>query len=375
MGRAMTDARVARATSEARVALGLAEGEGGRSDAVSVAHLIRLVEARLSELSADSGWRDASAAQAEQLARLHRRYEARFSALADVRGAVAELREVTSPGTILDRAPEQLCLNSQLERAVLSLVRDGVLIAQAAHFRGDPAGAAVALEALRADPPRLEHPLIEADLLRRRRATIVADAQVHPRVHRPMAEAMGWPSYIAAPLVVRGEVIGAMHADTAPSGRTLDVLDGDVLWTFGAGLAQVYEAASLRRSLRDQRSDMRQFVEWVGVRWSELNDASMTLAADESPPPEPPGVLDVAPVSHAEDLVVFDEVLTRRELDVLRLLARGETNDGIAAHLVISPATVKFHVVNLLRKLHVRNRAEAASRYHRLVQARAGGGD
>jgi len=54
---------------------------------------------------------------------------------------------------------------------------------------------------------------------------------------------------------------------------------------------------------------------------------------------------------------------------VLRLLARGATNGSIAAQLVISESTVKFHVVNILRKLHVSNRSAAVARYHRLVQS------
>jgi LuxR family transcriptional regulator, regulator of acetate metabolism len=62
--------------------------------------------------------------------------------------------------------------------------------------------------------------------------------------------------------------------------------------------------------------------------------------------------------------------LTRRELDVLRLMARGRTNSAVAAELVISEGTVKFHVNNILRKLHAGNRAEAASRYLRLTGGR-----
>jgi len=59
-------------------------------------------------------------------------------------------------------------------------------------------------------------------------------------------------------------------------------------------------------------------------------------------------------------------LLTPRELVVLVRLAEGETNAGIARRLVISEGTVKSHVKSLLRKLHVANRAEAVSRYHRI---------
>jgi two-component system, NarL family, response regulator DevR len=53
------------------------------------------------------------------------------------------------------------------------------------------------------------------------------------------------------------------------------------------------------------------------------------------------------------------ERLTERELDVLRLLARGLSNRAIGAELFISETTVKFHVGNLMRKLVVSRRAEA----------------
>jgi DNA-binding NarL/FixJ family response regulator len=67
---------------------------------------------------------------------------------------------------------------------------------------------------------------------------------------------------------------------------------------------------------------------------------------------------------------VFEGLLTRRELEVLRLLADGHTNRAIADALVISAGTVKFHVNRILRKLHAANRAEAVSRYLRLLGMR-----
>jgi DNA-binding NarL/FixJ family response regulator len=53
------------------------------------------------------------------------------------------------------------------------------------------------------------------------------------------------------------------------------------------------------------------------------------------------------------------ERLTERELEVLRLLARGLSNRAIGRELFISETTVKFHVGNLMRKLLVSRRAEA----------------
>ena len=55
--------------------------------------------------------------------------------------------------------------------------------------------------------------------------------------------------------------------------------------------------------------------------------------------------------------------LTARERDILRLLADGLGDRDIATALTISKRTVESHVSSILRKLDVKNRAEAARRY------------
>jgi DNA-binding NarL/FixJ family response regulator len=52
--------------------------------------------------------------------------------------------------------------------------------------------------------------------------------------------------------------------------------------------------------------------------------------------------------------------LTPRELEVLRLLAKGQTNEQISNDLFISPSTVKKHVQHILSKLEVSDRTQAA---------------
>ena len=90
-------------------------------------------------------------------------------------------------------------------------------------------------------------------------------------------------------------------------------------------------------------------------------------------PPSPPLAPLETPARSAgrDDRAVFEGLLTRRELDVLRQLADGNSNKAIAQALVISDGTVKFHVNSILRKLHVANRSQAVSRYLRLLGMRA----
>ena len=51
--------------------------------------------------------------------------------------------------------------------------------------------------------------------------------------------------------------------------------------------------------------------------------------------------------------------LTEREIEVLRMVSRGKTNEEIASELVIGEATVKTHVSNVLTKLDLRDRVQA----------------
>jgi LuxR family maltose regulon positive regulatory protein len=78
--------------------------------------------------------------------------------------------------------------------------------------------------------------------------------------------------------------------------------------------------------------------------------------ADAAPPPRraaaaPPGLA---------------EPLTDRELDVLRLIAAGKSNQRIAHDLVVALDTVKTHVTHILGKLGAANRTEAAARARQL---------
>ena len=61
-----------------------------------------------------------------------------------------------------------------------------------------------------------------------------------------------------------------------------------------------------------------------------------------------------------DDLPLTEDPLTEREVEVLKQVARGLSNDEIAQLLVVSERTVRTHVSNILGKLHLANRTQAA---------------
>lgn len=65
-------------------------------------------------------------------------------------------------------------------------------------------------------------------------------------------------------------------------------------------------------------------------------------------------------LNQPSDLPPTEEPLTEREVETLRLIAQGLTNQEIAEQLTISERTVGKHVSNILDKLHLANRTQAA---------------
>jgi len=280
-------------------------------------------------------------------------YVRRSDALERVREAVRRLGEIGSPQGILDRAAEELGASSQFDRVLISEVRERALEPRSLWSRDREQQPGPALDQLRSAPIRLEYPLIEEEVATRQRLQIVDVRTSRSRAAGRLVELLHWDAYVVAALTVQGSTVGLLHADTTASGRELDAVDAEIAAQFTEGLAGVFERAVLRETLQLHHQELQSAVKWMSGRLGQL----AAEAADR-------GV-----AAAAADPAIVDS-LTARELEVLALMARGQTNLAIANALVVREGTIKYHVKNILRKLGATSRADAVSRY---VRASASG--
>jgi DNA-binding CsgD family transcriptional regulator len=288
-------------------------------------------------------------------------YVRRTDALERVGEAARRLGELGTTEGLLSRAAAELGASSEFDRVVISEVTDGRIIPLTIWDGTDQAQADAALAELTQLTQltqltmRLEYPLMEHEVAREDLARVVVVREAGARTPAPLAHTLHWESYAVAALTIGGDVIGLLHADATRRGRTVDALDGEVVGRYAEELAGVLERAVLRHTLELHRAELSAAVHWMGSRLGRLEDAAGLMR----------------PRGGGADARLL-ESLTARELDVLRLLARGQTNLAIAQTLVVREGTVKYHVKNILRKLGATSRADAVARF---VRAGGGGAD
>ncbi|SEC97020.1 LuxR C-terminal-related transcriptional regulator [Rhodococcus koreensis] len=256
--------------------------------------------------------------------------------LATVQSALARVGDAQTVDALLARAPEAVC-SLGFDRALLSTV-DGSWRLHSMHVVRDPRWAEEIVAVGRENPPVLDRMLVENDTVVGARATLVHEVQDNPRVNRPLAEITRSSSYGIAPLMVDGDVVGLVHGDCYHQQRKLTSVDQALLSTFAEGMSQNLARVSVLEGL----SAVRTQLDGLG-RWTKASG---------------PGVAVAKSVALGRD---DDSVLTRREVQIVRLMAEGDSNGKIARRLVISEGTVKTHITRILRKLGAANRAEAVS--------------
>ncbi|HEY2224781.1 LuxR C-terminal-related transcriptional regulator [Actinomycetospora sp.] len=312
---------------------------------------------------------------------LRRDIAARNQLFHRVREALAALSDIGSTAALVAKVPDLACALG-FDRAIISRVEDSVWIPENVVVERDPTWAGEILAIGRDNPLTLTSALPESEILRRRVSLVVENVQHRESVHKPIAEASLSRSYAASPILTAGDVVGFLHCDCYYQRRDLDETDRQVLATFAEGLGQVLARTMVLDQVGAVRSGLDEIASRLGTPGlgGELADVfraprSEPIPAPTSPEPAPApysGFGHRAPSGASGGKAD----LTRRELEVLRHMAAGDTNARTARRLVISEGTVKSHVKHILRKLGAANRAEAVSlwwqmqdRHHRGASA------
>ncbi len=289
--------------------------------------------------------------------RLDQERSARWAAL---EAGLARLRPIHDPDDLLDRACAAAADGGGFDRVMLSRV-EGSLWRPWKSYAVDIGDAERSFQQwIRAVPEiELSRMLLETEMARRREPALITDPARDTRVYQPLVRASRLRSYVAAPLMPAGRVIGFLHADYTAA--AVAELDRDILWAFAEGFGRIFERAVLLSRLNEQREQVRLAMRTVESVLDDLASAEIALAV---PPSARASPRRAASLDQPSPLAA---ALTGRELEVLSLMATGATNQRIADELVISAGTVKSHVKRILRKLCVENRAEAISQYLRLT--------
>jgi DNA-binding CsgD family transcriptional regulator len=281
------------------------------------------------------------AAQAHELDR-------RRDSVAALHEALRRLRGATSVDELTNRVPHEAA-KLGFDRVLFSWVENRCWVPVGIHTSAGPEEAR-AVMAAGTSPHRTLTDLLEGEMVRSRRSMIVRDALDHPRVHPDIQAVMHSHAYVAAPVVTTSGVVGFINADQNSETGTVDAFDRDLIAMFTEGVGLALE----RASLMDEVASIR-------TRVGRQADAMRALLVDIDDGEHHP--LTDAPDEPRRSLPAYS--LTRREEEVLGLVAAGLSNADIAARLYVAQGTAKTHVKNLLHKLGVENRAQAAAIFHR----------
>lgn len=307
----------------------LAGAAGSPEDLESLLDLLENLR-NLSDRLRDDQWRD------------------REAAIERVRDTLTLLRDVESTGELIDQAVVAVC-QLGFDRAIVSRVENNLWVAQSVYVGRDVRWAQEILRASQQNPLAIEG-VPEAAIVRTGRSVLIPNVDDLPAVHRPIADTSRSRSYVAAPIVAHGAVVGFLHADCYYQGRDLDETDRVTLALFGEGLGYALARTAVLDRLAALRADL-----------GRLSSGTNTLWPESDAPQDPARRLVLPGVGVAG--------LTRREIEVLAWMARGETNARIARRLAITEGTVKTHVQSILRKLGAANRAEAVSLWAQIRHA------
>jgi DNA-binding CsgD family transcriptional regulator len=280
-----------------------------------------------------------------------------------LRLGLLRLRSTTTPAKLLQLGAAELVDSCGFSRVVISRVAGSQLIPTAWHADPDNKDFKQRLNSWRETPPVIVHTVHEGEILRRRQPVLAREALTHPLTYKPIMVALDCRAYVAAPITVASRAVAIIHADR-PAGD-VDLGDRAILAAFAEGLAMALERSELTERIRVHEAKMRELLSTGIGLFDELVEDTVDFTRPSQPPePASPAQQELRRLDRAAQTGALS-LLTRREIEVLDMIASGATNVAIGEALFITEVTVKSHVQHILRKLRASNRAEAVARYLR----------
>lgn len=292
----------------------------------------------------------------------------RDSAIRTTREALETIQHVESVEQLFHVGAEAVC-RLGFDRAIVSRVEESMWTTEVIHVDGDSEWADEILAAGRSAPQPIVAGLPEQDLVRRRGPIIVHGVQEKSKIHKAVAQASRSRSYVAAPIAPGDGVIGFLHCDRFFHSGDVTQFDRDLLGLFAQGFSFAVERAVVLERFRELQHHIRTVA--AGLDQAADGTSVPPLSAWLPSGVSAPMAYNTSAQAPAAAYYDTDSRLTRRELDVLSLMANGDTNGRIARRLIISEGTVKSHVKHILRKLNAANRAEAVARWHQSMHPKA----
>ncbi|MDV7354812.1 helix-turn-helix transcriptional regulator [Rhodococcus oxybenzonivorans] len=282
----------------------------------------------------------------------------RIAELGEVHDAAVTLRGL-APQQVIEAAPEVVCTQLPFARSMISAVSGSLWQPRRLYLQPDLDGSPLDFsDYVDASVWSLADAPLETELVRRRVPALVAAAAADGRTHKEIISRSRTSSYVAAPVMSAGKVIGLLHADRPGSEGGLDPDDRDRLDAFTTILAIVYEQAVLKHRIQLQRARVEESFDATQTMLDRISKADAILSHQAA------ATADSSTDDPGESRVLeINSVLTVREREILSHLATGATNNQIAQALVISEGTVKSHVKTVLKKLHAPTRAAATALY------------
>lgn len=193
-------------------------------------------------------------------------------------------------------------------------------------------------------------------MLHSRQPILIEHPQSDPRVNSRLVAVVKPDVYVAAAVHVWDTPIALLHADAPTRIGDVGPEDRDVLGVFAEGLGAIMERNIVLQRIHALRTGAEE--------QSRLLESMTEMLIDGGGIGFDSTILDRDP-SHTDERSHGDiaQWLTRREIQVLNLLAAGKTNAQIGARLFVSEGTVKSHLRHIMDKLGASNRTEAVARY------------